>query len=232
MTLHKKILPVLGAFVLVIAMGQGCAANNNSNTGNNPPTTGNNTGSNGNIGNNQGSTDGDDNADQYTGDPCPTGTQRYTSSRVNMTFCYPAMVNNQAVAIDDSSSRVTLRVGNEVARVMSVANVGQNANRNNTVIAYAADPTDSTIACTARSVEDNKGREAFILVGAKDNAQTQDALTACINSSRLNTALNNEPISKFFFYDNEEELILVSGSQDAPLGDMTDDFEATIWPRN
>jgi hypothetical protein len=229
MTLRTKILPVLGAFVLLVAMGQGCAANtadDNSLGDNSPPV-----GDNANSGNDDSNQDGVT-PDQYTADPCPTGTQRYVSTRINLTFCYPANVNNQAVNIDDSSNRITVRLGSEVIRVMSVVNVGQNANRNNTVLSYAADPADTTVTCIARSVEDNKGREAFILVGNKNNAQTQDALAACINSSKLTTALNSEPIGRFFFYDNEEELVLLSGSQDAPLGDLTDDFEATIWPRN
>lgn len=221
-----------GAVALVIAVGQGCAANTTTNdSGGSSSGTGNASDSNTDSGSNQDSS-GNSGSDQYTSDPCPTGTQRYVSSRVNITFCYPGTVNNQTVSVDDSANRVTLRLGSEVVRVMSVVNVGQNANRNNTVLSYAADPADSAITCTARSVENNKGREAFILVGNKNSAQTQDALAACINSSKLNTALNSEPIGRFFFYDSEEELVLLSGSQDAPLGDLTDDFEATLRPRN
>jgi hypothetical protein len=177
---------------------------------------------------------GDDNEDDddYTTDACPTGTKRFVSAKESLTFCYPEKVGNETVTIDDAVNSVTLKIGNEVARVLMVEKVDVNVDRDDKVMAYAANPDDETITCEAQSVEDEKGRETFILVGKKGNVQGTDAVTACTDSTALNTALNDEPVGKFFFYDGEDELIIVSGSQDAIFGQLTDEFEATIWPKS
>jgi hypothetical protein len=227
MTTWKKLLSVFGALALVIAMGAGCVVEDNANTVNDNEggvVEGNNSEANNN-------TDNEDD-DDYTTDACPSGTKRFVSAKESLTFCYPEQVGDDAVTIDDAVNSVTLKVGDEVVRVLMVEKVDVDVDRGDKVLAYAANPDDDAITCEAQSVEDENGRETFILVGKQSGVQGADAVSACVDSTALNNALNDEPVGKFFFYENEDELIIVSGSQDAVLGQLTDEFEATIWPKS
>lgn len=204
----------------MLVLGAGCMSTT---------TTGNTSG----TGSDEDVIPGDDSdSDDYTTAACPTGTKRFVSEKENLTFCYPEKVGDETVTIDDVTNSVSLKVNNEVVRVLTVEKVDEDVDRAKKVMSYAANPDDDAIECSAQSVKNEKGRETFILVGTKDDVQGADAVSACSDSTSLHNALNNQPVGMFFFYDNEDELIIVSGSQDAPLGQLTDEFESTIWPQD
>ena len=203
-------MAALGALALVVVMGAGCRFDD---------TVGED-----DKGNNE--------SGDYTSASCPEGTKRYVSSRENITFCYPEKVDDQNVTIEDSADNVIIKVGDKVVRVVTAKTVDEDVDREEEVLRYAATPDDDSITCEAQLVKNEKGRETYILVGKKNGVQSQDAWSACADSEKLMDELNNEPVGMFFFYDNEDDLLIVSGSQDAVLGQQTDDFEATIWPKN
>lgn len=230
MTSWKKLLASFSALALVIAMGAGCILA--PSTFNDEPSDGSTMDDNETPGGGGATTNTDEDEDEYSTGPCPSGTKRYVSTRENVTFCHPESVENQAVTVDDTGGAVMVKVGNEVVRVIASEKVDDRVDRRAKVMEYAATPTDNTITCEAQSVKNEKGREAYVLIGKKNGTQTQEAVSACTDSSKLVSTLKDEPVGMFLFYDNEDDLLIVSGSQDAVLGQMTDDFESTLWPRN
>lgn len=173
----------------------------------------------------------------YVALTCDDGTKLYQSTKHDIEFCYPETDGRGGVVtVADDADGVVLFVGGEAMRKVWVVDVNPSRLREDIVEVYALDNV-TTATCGVMGLDDAvDGRHVYILVGEDANGeQNLETVAACTyNAADANDGfdMNEQRSGMFYMFDRTPgTLFILTGEQDASLGELTEKFTMSLQPK-
>lgn len=182
----------------------------------------------------EGSTKNDPNTSSDAGELiCPSGTEFFEGSSLNIRFCYPKTDDNGlAVTVKEQTDGVILLVDGIAVRKVGVVGIDPNKSREDIVMAYANPKSGNAVCMAVRGNVSESGRVSYGIQGTIADEVSLDSMAQCGDSPALRALMGEFFNETFLFFSSDPTVMLVlSGEQDASLGyTHTKDFEDSLRP--